>query len=104
MKVPIYKDGLPAGAKEVPDDIVQMAVTLDRWMEMNDCTQVAGVGPVRELQRLLDGVTAVGERVLDASEEMKRQLDQVTRERDHFKTACELADALRNHERGMVPK
>lgn len=34
-------------------------------------------------------------------EAMQRQLVEVTRERDHYKAACALADALRNHERGL---
>lgn len=37
-------------------------------------------------------------------EAAERQLDQVTRERDHYKAACALADALRNKERGYENK
>lgn len=82
MKVTIYKDGVPVGEKEIPDEIVKMVVALDRWMEMNECTQLHGIGPVLSLQR---------------------QLVEVTAERDRLKLALELADALRNNERG-VPK
>lgn len=36
--------------------------------------------------------------------ELQRQLEAVTAERDHLRKALVLADALRNHERGMKPE
>lgn len=88
----------------VPPEVVKAVQTIREFAAKHstgNSWQIGGLGPVSTLQRQLDAVTATGERVLDAAEELKRQLDEVTRERDQYKAVCVLADALRNLERGL---
>lgn len=70
----------PNDPRNPPPEVAAKAVDVARWMEMNDCTQLCGLGRVHDLQR---------------------QLDAALRDRDHYKRAAELADALRNRERGF---
>lgn len=93
--------------KTVPKEIADMAVSLGRWMEMNDATSISGIGPVFPLQRQLAEVTqqrdtalATLAEVQAAAVDMMSAADSLLREREQYRAACALADALRKKGRG----
>lgn len=53
MKIPVYKNGVPVGDKELPDDMVQKAHDLAMFMLDTGTLSIYGIGPVFALQRQL---------------------------------------------------
>lgn len=112
----------------VPEEISRKALDLKMWMETHNAESIYGMGNVSELQRQLadarleaetwkaahdngrwvyrDIGSALGadmprELVGAVARRRMAELAAVTAERDTLRSALELADALRNHERGL---
>lgn len=81
-------------------DAVATAVKLRGILEKHNVISIYGLGDLRESQLRLQETLDTGDKLLAATKELQRQLDEVTAERDHLKAALKLADALINRERG----
>lgn len=85
----------------VPEGIARKAAELRVWMNTHGAESVGGLGNVHDLQHKLDQATESGSWLLAAAIALRAELAAVTRERDQYKSMCEVADALRNRERGL---
>ena len=46
MKIPLFRNGKPAGYGDVPDDIVEAAQRVRHWMNNNNVTLICGLSAV----------------------------------------------------------
>lgn len=97
MSMTLYKDGRPVGQIEVPQNIVDMAVSLGRWMEMNNCEQLFGIGPAFSLTQELTQVKKERDTLrgafIDLQEDLVdslQQIEKLTKERDTYKAMLDL--------------
>lgn len=93
----------------VPAEVMQAVQTVRRFAAQHDTTddwQIGGLGPTHHLQRQLAETQAwTRSRIADLERssadvlflyhQVRQQLADAIRERDQYKAACELADALR---------
>lgn len=82
----------------VPAEIAQKAVDVKNWMAHHGAESVCGLGEIYAIQSKLDTATDSGVWLLEAAVKLQRQLEEVTRERDQYKHAAELAARLHARE------
>lgn len=68
----------------------------------DDCVELQC--QLAEANRKLEETLATGEKLLATGEKLLAGFNQVSHERDALRAVLVVADALRNYERGMVPK
>lgn len=93
---------------QVPIEIVRAAVAVQSWADSHDPSGewvLMGLTPMARIEKHVLRIQTMckdWESLAEQIRNMQRQLAEVTAERDHYKRACERADQLRNHERGIV--